>query len=207
MIMYELLEGISFDDLVNTSGFQMFYLVLWFVCFVLYRIFLCLTVYSSAKEKQIKCRPLWSLFTFLFGIIVPIIYAIVNRKNKAVKRYKCKNVFLMLSIVLIILSYSGGIWYNLSYTGEFGPLLNPTAYSNSFDVDFVGVYENDKGNKVIYDKMGKEYLYEQENMDLLYYDVNGNSYKWADDMFDTIVSIESGKEYKMEDYLFCIDKD
>ena len=90
---------------------------------------------------------------------------------------------------MIILSYSGGICYNLSYTGEFGPLLNPTAYSDSDDVDFVGVYENDKGNKVIYDKMGKEYLYEQENMDLLYYDQNGKSKKLIDHKIHSLKNI------------------
>ena len=197
MIMFSLFSDyfwtFNFYDLVNASSFQMFYLGLWFVSFALYRIFLCLTIHSSAKEREVKYRFLWSLLTFLFGVIIPIIYAVVNRKNKTVKRYKSKNIFLVFSIILIALSYSGAICYNLSNTGEFEHTLDPQT-----TVD-------DLNNKVIYDKKGNKYLY--KDMNFLYYDENGNSYKWVGDRFDTLVSIESGKEYKMEDYLYCINQD
>ena len=203
MIMYELLESISLDGLVNISGFQIFYLVLWFSCFVLYRIFLCLIVNSSAKERQVKCRTLWSILTFLLGVIVPIIYAIVNRKHKAAKRYKSKNVFIVLSIILIALSYIGGICYNLSHTGEFEFILDPEI---SFDETYTVTFKNNWGRKVILDKKGNEYTFFNKN-ELLYYEEDGTAYKCPDGHASTLMNVESQRVYREDEYDFYVNDD
>jgi hypothetical protein len=141
------------------------------------------------------------LLTFLFGIIVPIIYAIVNRKHKATKQYKFKNVFLVLSIILIILSYSGAICYNLSYAGEFGHILDPEI---SFDESSTVTFKNNWGRKVILDKKGNEYIYSQRS-NLLYFDRNGGSYKCIDDVWSTLKNTENQCVYTELEYDFYID--
>ena len=202
-VFLELFDNFSYQFLTDLSGFQIFYLVLWLAGFVLYRAFLCITVNASAKEKQVKCRPLWSLLTFLFGVIVPIIYAIVNRKHKATKRYKSKNIFLVLSIILIILSYSGVFCYHLSYTGEFGYILNPEI---SFDETSTVTFKTSWGRQVILDKKGNEYTFFNKN-ELLYYEEDGTAYKCPDGHASTLMNVESQRVYREDEYDFYVNDD
>lgn len=203
--MLFLLISFGFDELLNASKIQISYIVICVVSFILYRLFLCLAVNTDAKEKNAKGRVLWSLFTFIFGIIVSVIYAVSNHSKKASAKYKAKNVFITLFMILLILSNTCGIFYDLSLTGEFGYILNPYDYSES---DNFVYYENDKGKKVLYDKMGNEYrLHKYEEPQVLYFDEYGNSYELMGDTWSTFKNTESGQIYTEEDYDFYINDD
>lgn len=197
------LISFSFDELLRASEIQISYIVICVVSFVLYRLFLCLAVNIDVKERNAKGRVLWSLSTFFFGIVVPIIYAVANYKKKASVKFKSKNVFITLFMILLILSNTCGMFYYLSLTGEFGYILDPDDYSES---DNFVYYENDKGKKVLYDKMGNEYrIHKYEEPRVLYFDEDGNSYERIDDFWSTLRNTESGQIYTVDDYGFFIN--
>lgn len=192
---------ISFNELTNISNIQLSYLIACCVLFVLYRIFISLTMYMDAKERQVSCKLVWSATTLLFGVFIPIIYIAVNHKNKKKQSLKYKKTFLIVSMILLVLSCCGKILFDLSQTGEFGYMLNP---DTKYDESSVVVYDNDKGRKVRLDKMGNEYTYHQRN-DLLYFDRNNVGYKCLDDTWSTLLNTESNQVYSENDYDFYID--
>lgn len=192
---------IYFDELTNVSSIQQGYLIACCVFFVLYRIFISITMYTDAKERQTSYQLVWSAATLLFGVFIPIIYIVVNHKNKRKQFLKCKIIFLIVSLIFLALSGCGKIFFDLSQTGEFGYILDPVT---EYDETSVVVYDNDKGKKVRLDKMGNEYTYYQRN-DLLYFDRNNVGYKCTDDTWSTLLNTESNQVYSENDYDFYID--
>lgn len=116
---------ISLDDLINISNIQIGYLTVSFAAFILYRIFMCLTIFADSKERQIGHKMLWSLLTLIFGAFIPIIYAVINRNKKKKQLVKSKKIFLIIAMILLVVSFCGRMLFDLSNTVEFGYLLNP----------------------------------------------------------------------------------
>lgn len=67
-------------------------------------------------------------------------------------------------------------------------------------------FEDDKGRKVIFDKIGNSYTYSQRN-ELMYYDESDNSYKCLDDTCLMLFKIVNQQFYLEEDYVFYINND
>lgn len=118
-----------FYDIVNgwieAGVIQKAYLATWLVMFVVYRFFLCLSVYADCKEKAVNHKIIIPVLTFFFGAVVSIIYAIATRKNHKTDYIKTKNLFVILTIAAVIISFNAHFAYDLSLTGEFSHLLNP----------------------------------------------------------------------------------
>lgn len=190
----------DFIDIFMASNIQLVYVIGCFVMFFIYRLFLCLSIHTDSKEKDIKCKTVWSVFSFLFGAVVAIIYDVINHKKKKAFTIKSKRFFVGIMISALFLSGVSYITFELSNTGEFGYILNPDI---GFDETTVVTFENDKGRKVILDKMGNEYTFSRKN-EMVYYDRNGVGYKRLGDN-SSFVNAENQEVYSDSDYAFYID--
>lgn len=191
----------DFDALINISNIQLGYLIAYILVFFIYRLFLALSVYIDGKENNIKFKGLWSFTSFVFGVISVIIYTVCSRNKRIKAASVCKKCFIIIAVAALLLSSAVYIVFGLSKTGEFGYILNPEL---DFDETCVVTFENNKGKKVIFDKMGNEYTFFKRN-DLLYFDRNGDSYKCLDDTRSTVLNTENNQIYSEDDYNFYID--
>lgn len=175
MIIFEILLLIIMR--AETASIQNIILLisLFTLTFLIYRIAFCVFIAKDAKDKNIGAKSTWVILSVIFGIILlPIYFIITHKSNHSTpdKKQKSKYILIILSVSFLIINIvSFSIFYNTNFTDY----LNNIGLS-----DNLVTYENDYGEKVIYDKLGKEYTAENYN-NILYYDAFGNSYITAAD--------------------------
>lgn len=170
MIIFEILlliimraETASIQNIILLIG-------LFTLTFLLYRIALCVFIAKDAKDKNIGAKSTWAILSIIFGIILlPIYFIITHKSNHSIpdKKQKSKYIFIILSVSFLVINI---ISFSIFYNTNFADYLNHIGLS-----DNPVTYENENGEKVIYDKMGKEYSADEFN-DIFYYDAFGNSY-------------------------------
>lgn len=119
-IFYDIVHG-----WIESSVIQKAYIVTWLVMFVVYRLFLCFSVYADCMEKAVKHKKILLFLTFFFGAIISIIYAIATRKKYKANYVKWKKLFVIVTIAAVVISCNAYFVYDLSLTGEFGHVFNP----------------------------------------------------------------------------------
>lgn len=191
----ELLEAIT-----QSSRIQLIYLIIGYTCFLIYRIMLSISVYISCKERCAKGKTVWSVFTFIFGLIVAIICKIATHKKEKKSSLSAKKTFIILTVILILLSSNMFFIFNLSQTGEFEYFLN---YPIAFDEVGKISYSDKYGRNVIYDKMGNTYTFIHRG-ELLYYDKEGTTYTAYDGEDEGFTNTETNEKYSEFEYDFFV---
>lgn len=115
----------DFGDLICASNIQLGYVITAAIMFCIYRLFLCLSVYSDGKERNVYRKGIWSISSLLFGVVVAIIYALCNREKERGFVLNQKKYFICVLIISLILYVFARTLFELSFTGEFGYILNP----------------------------------------------------------------------------------
>lgn len=190
MIILEILLLIIIRAEIDSIQNMILFISLFTLTFLIYRILLCVFIARDCKDKNINAKSTWILLTILFGILILPIYFIITHRsnnNSPNKNGKSKYIFILLSAVFLVMNI---VSFNIFYNANFADYLNHIGLS-----DNPVTYENENNEKVIYDKMGKEYSADEFN-DIFYYDAFGNSYiTAADSGCIGYKCIETGKFY------------
>lgn len=194
-----------FDESNHMSQIQIIYIAFGFTCFLLYRVWLGVSVGLGCKERCIKKKAPWSILAAFFGIIAVIIFNIANYKKERKIYVGAKKVMIVLCVLSILTSCNSFFVYDLSQTGEFGHVLD---FPISFDETAFVSFKDEKGRKVIYDKMGNSYTFSHRS-ELRFYDKNGEAYVVVGDCDEPFISpvrnVATGELYSRDNYVFYIN--
>lgn len=162
MIIFEIV-WIVLSKLDNPDSNILLWIIIFSATFLIHRITLCAFLSKDGRDKNIGAGTIWTVLGFLLGIMVLPVYFIVTRNSKAdnPNSKKGKYILIILSVIFLIINLVS-FWY--CFNTELTDVFNNAV-----------VYENENGEKVLYDKMGNEYQSNQAN-DILFYDSTGNSY-------------------------------
>lgn len=188
---------------LNASDLQLRYIWVCIISFIVYRLSLGISVYIDGKERDISGKGWWSGLSLIFGAFVSIIYAICNHKKKDRDVIKFKSFFVVSVFIALFLSNTFFMCYELSFTGEFGYMLNP---ETAFDESTVVTFENERGKKVILDKMGNEYTFSNRGQ-FLYYEEDGTSYFRMGEFGELLRNSKTEELLSDSDYDFYINDD
>ena len=147
------------------------------------------------------------LVAFCFFLVCLITCIILTVKKKT------KTIPVILTIIFLATYLSCIFIYDLSNTGEFGYILDPsTGFSKLLDI--MPVYKNKDGEEVVYDKSGKEYTFKEYKKGFKYYGADGNEYILettnADSQIQVMICKKTGEKYtvnRISDCSFLIDED
>jgi hypothetical protein len=174
-------------------------------------ILITVAVARDTAVKKLSAKWVWGILTFIGGLPIALFYAMFTHHAGKYndEKGKRKNIICAILSVLLCVVFVAGMVLCFKYS---------TYYENTNFPNYIVCFENSKGEKVIYDKMGNEYT-AQEKYDIKYYDREGNSYSpdWHYGLFSSVPDIhdfindKTGEIYTPDNidygYNYYIDKD
>lgn len=158
---------------------------------IILRVLLIFGVKYECQRRDTENTTVWCVLTAVFGLLCALtLICFVPKINKEAKNKK--GIIILLSMVMAVAIMVLVIIFGYIPAQEKADEFEQNNFTQDDKYSFV-LFQNDNGEYIVYDKMGKAYTMQDYNKGFMYYTKDGDAYI-------TYHEIADAEEYYREAY-------